>query len=69
MARCIFEGLTPKQAIILADWFEGQGEQDCDAWFYEQDPKIDPPLTNVQRSGGFMEVLDNGDVIVYCYTP
>ena len=63
----MFENLTPKQAKILAEWFEGQGEQDCYDWFDNQDEKA--PLTDVGRKGGCMEILDNGDVIVYCKTP
>ncbi len=30
MAKCIFENLSPEQAKVLAEWFEGQGEQDCE---------------------------------------
>ena len=30
MARVIFDGLTPEQANTLAEWYEGQGEQDAD---------------------------------------
>lgn len=67
MAKVIFENLTPKQALVLSDWFEGQGEQNCDIWF---DANNTPsPLTDVQRKGGYREILDNGDVIVYCKTP
>lgn len=66
MAKCIFENLTPKQAKILSDWFEGQGEQSCYDWFDCRDGKA--PLTDVGRKGGYREILDNGDVIVYCKT-
>jgi hypothetical protein len=64
MAKCIFENLTPKQAKTLAEWFEGQGEQDCDVWFDAHD--VETPFTDCQRKGGYKEVLKNGDVIVYC---
>jgi len=67
MARCIFENLTPKQAKVLAEWFEGQGEQDCAIWFDAQDTPS--PLTDVQRKGGYREILPNGDVVVHCRTP
>jgi len=73
MARCIFEGLTSKQAEVLAHWFEGQGEQNCEIWF--EDRKIKSPITDVGRLDkhgnftGYKETLDNGDVIVYCRTP
>lgn len=66
MARCIFENLTTEQALVLSSWFEGQGEQDADYWFDEADvPSI---LTDVSREGGYEEVLENGDVVVYCRT-
>lgn len=68
MARCIFENLTPQQAKVLADWFEGQGEQDCCIWFDNEGVKS--PLTDVSRLGehGDFVTLDNGDVIVYTKT-
>lgn len=62
MARCIFENLTPAQAKRLAEWYEGQGEQDAEIWFDD----IPTPMTDVQRPGGYMEELENGDIIVYC---
>ena len=66
MARCIFENLTHEQAVVLARWFEGQGEQDASDWFEEADvPSI---LANVSRKGGYRETLPNGDVIVHCRT-
>lgn len=64
MARCTFENLTPDQARILAEWFEGQGEQDCCVWFADRDTPS--PITMVERPGGYREVLPGGDVIVYC---
>ena len=67
MARCIFENLSPDQAKVLADWFEGQGEQDCVVWFVDRN--VPAPLTDVRHEGGYREVLDNGDVIVHCKTP
>jgi hypothetical protein len=67
MAKCIFDNLTPDQAKVLAEWFEGQGEQDCDIWFDERG--VPAPLTNVSHPGGYREILDNGDVIVHCKTP
>lgn len=64
MARVIFENLTDEQAITLAKWYEGQGEQDADTWFDIND--VPTPYTDCGRDGGYMEKLDNGDVIVYC---
>lgn len=61
---CTFVGLTKKQAEILAEWYEGQGEQDADVWFEENE--VETPMTNVQREGGYKEVDENGNVIVYC---
>lgn len=67
MAKCIFENLSTSQANILAEWFEGQGEQDCVVWFDENGIKA--PMTDVRHKGGYKEILNNGDVIVHCRTP
>lgn len=67
MAKVTFENLTPKQAEVLASWFEGQGEQDCAVWFEAQE--IPAPLTDTRRKGGYREINDKGDVTVYCRTP
>lgn len=63
MARLIFENLTLEDAKILANWYEGQGEQDADIWFDAQDGGR-APITNVSRDGGYMEVQGD-DVIIY----
>ena len=60
MARIVFEGLTKDQVRVFADWFEGQGEQDCEIWFDEQG--IKPPLVDVRTP--YEECGD--DLIVYC---
>ncbi|MEI6050969.1 MAG: hypothetical protein WCS03_18930 [Bacteroidota bacterium] len=67
MAKLTFEGLTAKQAKILSEWFEGQGEQDCNVWFECNDEIA--PLTDVQRKGGWRKIDKNGDVTVFCKTP
>lgn len=64
MARCIFENLTTEQAIVLARWFEGSGEQYADDWFEEA--KIPSVLADIHHDGGYTETLPNGDVVVYC---
>lgn len=43
MATLIFTNLTWEQAKCLAKWYEGQGEQDADVWFSEQ--QIKTPIT------------------------
>lgn len=58
MAKCIFDNLTEEQAEILANWFEGQGEQDSSIWFENRD--VQNPLTNSIKK------LENGDVVVEC---
>lgn len=63
MARCIFENLTLEQAKTLADWYEGQGEQDADVWFDIQ--KVKTPYVNVQRKDGGI-TINGEDVTVYC---
>jgi len=60
MARCIFDNLTHEQAVTLAKWFEGQGEQDCEFWFESKGVK--PPTVNVRTS----PEIDGEDVIVHC---
>jgi hypothetical protein len=60
MARFIFEGLTEKQAIVFADWYSGQGEQNADYWFDEW-CEDGTPMTK-----GPHKVLENGDVVVQC---
>lgn len=67
MARCIFDNLSSEQATVLAEWFEGEGEQTCEPWFDVHGIKA--PLTDVGHEGGYREILDNGDVIVHCKTP
>lgn len=64
MAKCIFEGLTAEQAKLMAEWFCGAGEQDCEPWFDANGVKS--PVSNVRRDGGSREILDNGDVILHC---
>ena len=64
MAKCIFENLTIGQAKELAKWYEGQGEQDADIWFEENDMKA--PYTDTMHKGGAVQVRKNGDVVVYC---
>jgi hypothetical protein len=59
-----FVNLTPKQAKVLAQWYEGQGEQSAGIWFEEQG--VDVPLTNCQRKGGYLEEDADGNLIVHC---
>jgi hypothetical protein len=58
MAKLILENLTAEQAETLADWFDGQGEQDCCIWF--EDRGVKSP--NVDRK----KTLPNGDVVLSC---
>jgi len=65
MARLILDGLTLKQAKALADWFEGQGEQDCTYWLGElkvPSPQVDVQLKKWKEQSG-------DDIIVHCHTP
>ena len=66
MPRCIFENLSTEQAKVLSSWFEGQGEQDADYWFEEAN--VPSVFADIDREGGYKEVLENGDVVVYCKT-
>lgn len=67
MARVIFEGLTKEQAKTLAEWYEGQGEQDASNWFDCQEPQVETPYTDCQRKGGYSKIdKKTGDVTIYC---
>lgn len=62
--KCTFENLTPKQAKILSEWYEGQGEQDANIWFDEHGVEV--PYTDVSRKGGYREIDEEGNVKVFC---
>ncbi len=64
MARLILDGLTKKQAKALADWFEGQGEQDCAVWL--EDRRVKCPHVDYEK--GWLEESGD-DIIVHCHTP
>lgn len=64
MTYCKFVGLTKKQAKILAEWYEGQGEQDASYWF--EVAGVPTPITNCSRKGGYKEIDKDGNVIIYC---
>jgi hypothetical protein len=67
MAKLIIEGLTPVQARELANWYEGQGEQDAGIWFECNGEGEDAPLADVGREGGCMITdAESGDVVLYC---
>lgn len=59
-----FVNLSPKQAQTLADWYEGQGEQDAGVWFEVHG--VDVPMTDVARKGGYLEKDSDGNLIVHC---
>jgi hypothetical protein len=65
MAKVIFENLTKEQAKTLAEWYEGQGEQDAGVWFDIHN--VPTPMTDVQRKGGYCKIdKRTGDITVYC---
>jgi hypothetical protein len=66
MARVIFENLTEKQALEMAEWFEGQGEQDMYGWF--DCNRVEPFSADVGRKGGYKKKEENGDITVFCKT-
>lgn len=61
--KLVIKGLTKKQAEILADWYDGQGEQDARIWFEETGEHV--PLVDVARPGGCMKVKKK-KVVLYC---
>lgn len=64
MAKFTFENLTPEQAKTLSEWFEENGEQEAFVWFEEN--FITPVSIDVERTGGYRDILPNGDIICYC---
>lgn len=48
---------------MFVDWYEGQGEQDADVWFSEND--LEAPYVHIDRKGGWKEVKED-EIIVYC---
>ena len=69
MAKLIIEGLSTKQAKLLAEWYEGQGEQDAREWFdIAGAGKVEVPLTDVSRKGGYLK-KSGEDYIMYCKKP
>lgn len=62
MARLILENLSMEQAKVFADYFEGQGEQDCIIWFDEN--KIESPITDVHKS--IIVNQEAQEVILFC---
>lgn len=62
---CTFVNLTPAQAKTLAEWYEGQGEQDAEFWF-DVNCEDSSPLVDIHRTGGYREIDADGNVIVYC---
>jgi hypothetical protein len=62
---CTFVNLTPAQAKALAEWYEGQGEQQADDWF-DIVCEDRAPYTDVGRVGGYREIDEDGNVIVHC---
>ena len=63
---CTFVNLTPAQAETLADWYEGQGEQEAGIWF-EENCEDRTPKTDCGRKGGPVEIDEDGNVVVYCH--
>jgi len=60
MAKVTFDNLTPEQAQTFADWFSGQGEQDCSPWFDARE--VEQPYS------GKSETDDEGNITVFCKT-
>lgn len=65
MAQVTFKNLTPIQALTLAEWFEGAGEQHCDIWFEENNVRV--PYVNVSNPNCIVQ-NSVGNVVVDCKT-
>ena len=67
MATLKITGLTMNQAQVLAEWYEGQGEQDATVWFEENGNGEDSPNADVHHKGGCIKVdKQNEEVTLYC---
>lgn len=66
MARLVFDNITMQQAQILADWYEGQGEQDAYTWFDVQGQGIRAPHANVHNKNWLKVDTVNEEVIMDC---
>lgn len=50
MANVIIKGFkTDAHAKMFMSWFEGQGEQDQEAWFECQDPPLKSQIVDVRK--------------------
>lgn len=49
MAKLIIDNITMNQAKVLADWYEGRGEQDAQCWFDENGNGEDSPTVDVSN--------------------
>lgn len=64
--RVVFENLTKRQAEVLVDWFEGQGEQDCVPWF--EDRGVKAPFVDVGAGKNKWKRVEGDDIIVLLKT-
>ena len=69
MAKLIIDGLTPNQAKVLADWYDGQGEQDASIWFDYNGNGDEAPMVDNGREGGCEEIDADGNVTLHCESP
>lgn len=60
MARLIFDGLTLERAKVLAEWYEGQGEQNAEFWFEIRD--MVAPIADVQAKDWLIVDKENQTV-------
>lgn len=67
MAKLIFDGLTMQQAVVLSNWFEGQGEQDCTTSFEEAG--IKSPVVNIMADGWKRINVVDQEVTLKLHTP
>lgn len=65
MATLTFTNLSPEQAITLAEWFEGEGEQSCQTWF---DYNSDEPAPLAEVGPNAKTIDDEGNVTLKCRT-
>ena len=64
MAKLIINNLTVDQARVFLDWYDGQGEQDAEAWF--ENKNISVPILDWNTFNEGNRHIINSKVSISC---
>lgn len=64
MAKLVFENLTDSQARTLADWYEGQGEQNASDWLEEHCEDKGSVYADVGNPFWLTESVEDNELVV-----